>query len=52
MTDWKQYRRTNIVEMREYEPGENLEGSVSISQPDRLCGNPKPGTWSHEIPKR
>ncbi len=35
MTEWKQYRRTNIAEMRPIVKGEDLEG-ISISAPDDL----------------
>lgn len=36
------YRRTNVAEMRPYEPGEQL-GNVSVSEPDRLAGSPRAG---------
>jgi hypothetical protein len=34
MSEWKQYRRTNVAEMRPVVAGEDLEG-VSISDPDK-----------------
>jgi hypothetical protein len=42
MSEWKQYRRTNIAEMRPYIEGEDLEG-ISISAPDIQNGSPKVG---------
>ena len=42
MSEWKQYRRTNIAEMRSYVEGEDLDG-VSISAPDIQNGSPKVG---------
>lgn len=39
MTEWKQYRRTNIAEMRAFVPGEDTS-KFSVSEPDRqLCVN-------------
>ena len=40
---FKQYRRTNIAEMREFVSGETLPDSVSISEADRKNGSPKVG---------
>ena len=40
---FKQYRRTQIAEMRPYEAGEQLSHSVSISAPDKGAGSPKVG---------
>lgn len=40
---FKRYRRTQIAEMRPYEPGETLSHRVSISAPDRENGSPKIG---------
>jgi len=42
MTEFKQYRRKQIAELREYEPGETLS-RVSISAPDKEAGSPKLG---------
>lgn len=39
MTEWTQYRRTNIAEMRPYVPGadrEHLQTAISVSGPDGL----------------
>ena len=43
MTTFKQYRRTQIAEMRPYEPGEALNERVSISAADREAGSPRAG---------
>jgi hypothetical protein len=45
MSEWKQYRRTNIAEMRPYVPGEDLSHiSVSIADTpkrgDMIARNP------------
>lgn len=42
MTRWKQYRRTNIAEMRPYLMGEDVT-HVSISEVDSQNGSPKFG---------
>jgi hypothetical protein len=43
MSEWKQYRRTSIAEMRPYEEGEELSSNVSISESDLKNGSPKLG---------
>jgi hypothetical protein len=50
MNEFKQYRRTNIAEMRPYVDGENID-HVSISQPDIDNGSPKPGDMIARNPK-
>lgn len=40
---FKQFRRTQIAEMRPYMEGEELSGRVSISTPDKEAGSPKVG---------
>jgi len=50
MTDFKQYRRKQIAELREYVPGEQL-AFVSISEADRSAGSPKPGDMIARNPK-
>jgi hypothetical protein len=42
MLEYKKYRRTQIAEMADWEPGTPMHG-VSISQPDRENGSPKLG---------
>lgn len=51
MSEFKQYRRTNLAEMRPFVEGEDLDGKVSISQEDRLMGSPKPGDMIARNPK-
>jgi hypothetical protein len=45
-----QYRRTQITELRPYEPGEAIDG-ISISAPDKEAGSPKPGDMIGRNPK-
>jgi hypothetical protein len=47
---FEQYRRTQIAEMRPYQPGESVDG-ISISGPDRDAGSPKPGDMIARNPK-
>lgn len=42
MGAFKQYRRTQIAEIRPYAPGEPV-WAISISPADRANGSPKPG---------
>lgn len=42
MSDFQQYRRTQLAELRPYVPGEDLS-RVSIAAVDRENGSPKPG---------
>jgi len=55
MSDFKQYRRKQIAELRPYEPGEetgwHVTMRVSISQPDRDAGSPKLGDMIARNPK-
>ena len=50
MTTYKQYRRTQVAEMRPYQVGDDLNG-VSISDADRNAGSPKPGDMIARNPK-
>ncbi len=50
MSEFRQYRRKQIAELRPYEPGEALEG-VSISVPDKEAGSPKAGDMIARNPK-
>ena len=43
MNEFKQYRRSQIAELRYYVEGETLDSKVSISQADRNAGSPKVG---------
>jgi len=49
MTLFKQYRRTQIAEMRPYVPGETV--SASISKVDSEAGSPKEGDMIARNPK-
>ena len=40
--EFKQYRRTQIAEMADWQPGFDMTG-VSISEPDHMAGSPKLG---------
>lgn len=40
--DWRQYRRTNVAEMRPWSPEVDME-RVSVSAEDRIAGSPKVG---------
>jgi hypothetical protein len=50
MSDFVQYRRKQIAELRPYVFGEVLEG-VSISVPDKEAGSPKTGDMIARNPK-
>ncbi len=50
MTNFKQYRRVAIAEMRPYEQGEDL-GHVSISAEDLKAGSPREGDMIARNPK-
>lgn len=50
MTEFKQYRRKQIAELRPYEPFEDLL-SVSISEEDAKAGSPKIGDMIARNPK-
>jgi hypothetical protein len=43
MTDFVKYRRTQIAEMRPATPEDALDGSISVSTPDKANGSPRPG---------
>lgn len=47
---FRRYRRTDIVEMRFYHPGEDVS-FVSISAEDRAKGSPKPGDMIARNPR-
>ena len=51
MTEFKQYGRISISEMRPYVKGEILDGKVSISQADKDNGSPKVGDMIARNPK-
>jgi hypothetical protein len=51
MKTFSRYRRTQIAELRPYEPGEDLEG-VSVSAADEKAGSPKVGDMIARNPKK
>jgi hypothetical protein len=50
VSEFKQYRRSAIAEMRPYEQGESMVG-ISISVPDQDAGSPKAGDMIARNPK-
>lgn len=50
MTDFKQYRRRQIAELRPWEKGDDMYG-VSVSEEDRKAGSPKVGDMIARNPK-
>lgn len=44
MSEFQQFRRRALAELRPYVPGERLP-RVSISGPDKEAGSPKEGDW-------
>ena len=42
MSEFRQYRRKQITELREWEPGDDL-ARVSLSAADKEAGSPKSG---------
>jgi hypothetical protein len=48
---YRQYRRKQIAEMRQYVEGEVLSDRVSISKSDLESGSPKPGDMIARNPK-
>jgi hypothetical protein len=51
MSEFKQFRRRQIAELRPYVPGEKLSGRVSISPEDRESGSPLLGDMIARNPK-
>jgi hypothetical protein len=49
--EFKQYRRKNIAEMRQYVEGELLGNKVSIADADKKNGSPKAGDMIARNPK-
>ncbi len=50
MSEFKQYRRKQIAELRAWEPEEDL-ASVSLSKEDESAGSPKAGDMIARNPK-
>jgi len=51
MTEFKQYRRKQIAELRPFNEGEELHPNISISQADKDAGSPKIGDMIARNPK-
>jgi hypothetical protein len=51
MTEFTQYRRKQIAELRPFVPGEKIDPMVSISLPDLEAGSPKAGDMIARNPK-
>lgn len=51
MSEFKEYRRKNVSEMRPYIEGETLDSKVSISEADKKNGSPKAGDMIARNPK-
>lgn len=50
MSEFKQYRRKQIAELRPYVPGEDM-GTISVGIEDRQKGSPKEGDMIARNPK-
>ena len=50
MSDFKQYRRKQVAELKHWKTGDDLQG-VSISVEDDLAGSPKLGDMIARNPK-
>lgn len=50
MNNWNQYKRKGLSEMRAYVENEDVS-HISISEPDRQNGSPKPGDMIARNPK-
>lgn len=48
---FQKYRRSQIAELRPFQPGEQLPERVSISASDREAGSPKEGDMIARNPK-
>lgn len=51
MSEFKRYRRKQIAEIREYEPGEVWNPRISVSAADKDAGSPKLGDMIARNPK-
>ena len=50
MSEWNQYKRKGVSEMRPYIVGESMTG-ISISEPDKKNGSPLQGDMIARNPK-
>jgi hypothetical protein len=51
MSEFKQFRRKQIAELRPFQEGEQLSERVSVSQADKEAGSPKVGDMIARNPK-
>lgn len=51
MTDFTQYRRKQIAELRPYVEGDAFPVNISVSDEDRKAGSPKTGDMIARNPK-
>lgn len=51
MTEFKQYRRKEMAELRPFVPDEALHSAVSVSHADREAGSPQAGDMIARNPK-
>ena len=50
MSEFKQYRKNQIAEMRTYEPGEDMTG-ITVNESDKMNGSPKVGDMVARDPR-
>jgi hypothetical protein len=50
-SEFKQYRRKQIAELRPATPADALDGNISVSAPDKANGSPRPGDMIARNPK-
>lgn len=48
--EWQQYKRKGLSEMRPWKSGDDMTG-ISVSEPDKFNGSPKPGDMIARNPK-
>lgn len=51
MSEFKEFRRKQIAELRPFQEGDQLPESVSVSKADKDAGSPKPGDMIARNPK-
>ena len=51
ISEFKQFRRKQIAELRPFQEGEKLSDNVSVSKPDKEAGSPKVGDMIARNPK-
>ena len=51
MSEFKQFRRKQVAELRPFQEGEQLSERVSVSQADKEAGSPKVGDMIARNPK-